>query len=238
VLSRTAVILQSSYIPWKGYFDLIGLADEFILYDDVQYTRRDWRNRNQIKTAAGLQWLTIPVEVKGRYFQSIRETRISDPGWAEKHWKSILHSYARAPHFKLYRSFFEDLYLGAAATHLSEVNYRFIRAICELLDIRTRITWSSDYGQDHGRSERLLSLCAAVGCHRYLSGPSAKGYLDVDLFRASGVEVEFMDYTGYPIYPQLHGAFEHHVSVVDLIFNTGSDAPRYTKSATHTPPCP
>ena len=111
---KRVAIVQSCYIPWKGYFDLINLVDEFILYDDRQYTRRDWRNRNRIKTAQGSQWLTIPVEVKGRYDQRIDETLISDPGWAEKHWKTLTHSYASAPHFDEYREAFEALYDGAS----------------------------------------------------------------------------------------------------------------------------
>jgi hypothetical protein len=113
-MPRKAAIVQSSYIPWKGYFDLIRQVDEFILYDDVQYTRRDWRNRNLIKTPHGLSWLTIPVDVKGKYFQSIRETRIADPGWAERHWKTIVHNYSRAPHFDHHRQKLEELYLGCA----------------------------------------------------------------------------------------------------------------------------
>jgi hypothetical protein len=104
---KTIAIVQSNYIPWKGYFDLIARVDEFILYDDMQYTRRDWRNRNLIKTAQGLQWLTIPVDVKGKYFQRINETQISDANWAEVHWKSIVHTYARAPFFAQYKDTFQ-----------------------------------------------------------------------------------------------------------------------------------
>src|SRR5438046_4323553 len=99
-MARKAAIVQSNYIPWKGYFDLIRRVDEFILYDDVQYTRRDWRNRNLIKTPQGLRWLTIPVEVKGKYYQSIRDTKIADPVWAASHWQTIVHNYGRAPHVR------------------------------------------------------------------------------------------------------------------------------------------
>jgi hypothetical protein len=228
--ARTAVIVQSNYIPWKGYFDLINLADELILLDDVQYTRRDWRNRNLIKTPAGLQWLTIPVEVKGKYHQEIRHTRISDRRWAHDHWASLLHNYTKAAGFRDYRDAIEPLYRDCREESLSEVNLRFIAAICSLLGIRTRITWSWEHPHGEGRNERLLSLCKSVAATRYLSGPSARGYLDEALFVSEGVEVAWMDYGGYPEYGQLNGKFEHGVSVLDLIFNAGRDAPLYMKS--------
>lgn len=119
-------IVQSNYIPWKGYFDLINMVNEFILFDDMQYTRRDWRNRNRIKTHSGALWLTVPVEVKGKYFQKIKDTEISDPDWSRAHWRSITQNYARAKYFQDYRTFFEDLYLGANDRLLSQINYRFL----------------------------------------------------------------------------------------------------------------
>src|SRR5438046_1993127 len=132
---KRVAIVQSNYIPWKGYFDLVRLADEFILYDDVQYTRRDWRNRNRVKTPRGLEWITIPVEVKGKYHQRIRDTRISDASWGKKHWATLTHNYAKAPFFRAYREIFEPLYLGSLPPMLSEVNRLFIETICPLLDI-------------------------------------------------------------------------------------------------------
>jgi hypothetical protein len=228
--AKSAAIVQSSYIPWKGYFDLINLVDVFILYDDVQYTRRDWRNRNLIKTRDGLHWLTIPVEVKGKYTQKIRETRVSDPDWGRKHWTAICHSYAKARHFPAYRALFESLYLNLREEMLSQINFRFIRAICDALGITTKIVWSSDFILQDGQSERLIGLCKSVGATRYLSGPSAKDYLDESKFADQGMSVAWMDYSGYPPYTQLFGAFEHGVSILDLIFNEGQQAPRYMKS--------
>ena len=231
--AKKVAIVQSNYIPWKGYFDLINAVDEFILYDDVQYTRRDWRNRNYIKTPKGLEWLTIPVDVKGKYHQRIRDTRVSEPGWAEGHWKSILHNYAKASHFPRYRPLFEELYLGCKEEYLSRINHRFMTAICDLLGIRTRITWSMDYALEEGKTERLVGLCKSAGAQHYLSGPSARDYMDESLFAREGIEVSYMDYSGYPEYTQLHGAFEHTVSVLDLLFNEGPDAPRFMKSFVH-----
>ena len=224
---KSIAIVQSSYIPWKGYFDLIRSVDEFVLYDDQQYTRRDWRNRNQIKTAQGRIWLTIPVNVKGRYHQRIDETTISDPAWAARHWQTIEHAYGRAPHFEELRDVLSRLYSECDETFLSAINRRFLEAICDLLGIRTPLTSSRDYAAEGTKTERLVSLCRAAGATSYLSGPTARAYLDESLFEAAGIELRFMDYSGYPEYEQLHPPFEHAVSAIDLLVHTGSSAPSY-----------
>ena len=229
-MSRKIAIVQSSYIPWKGYFDLINLVDEFILFDDAQYTRRDWRNRNRIKTSNGLMWLTIPVQVKGRYRQKIRETVISDPEWNRRHWKSIVHNYAGAKYFHTYRELFEDLYLGCNERFLSQINYRFLTAICEILGINTKLSWSMDYRLMEGKTERLVDLCKQSGATEYISGPAAKCYINEALFAEQGIALRYMDYSGYPEYNQLFPPFEHNISIIDLIFNEGPDAPKYMKS--------
>jgi hypothetical protein len=227
---KTVAIVQSNYIPWKGYFDLIQRCDEFILFDDAQFTRRDWRNRNRIKTPQGVRWLTVPVEVKGKYLQKINETAISDPTWPRHHMERLRHCYARAPFFDAYRPLFEDLYARAQGLRmLSDVNRLLLAAICEQLGIRTRLSASSDYTVVEGRTERLVSLCRQAGATRYLSGPSARAYLDEGLFRREGLEVAYMDYSGYPEYEQVHAPFEHAVSIVDVIFCTGPEAPRYLR---------
>ena len=227
---KRVAIIQSNYIPWKGYFDIINLVDEFILYDDRQYTRRDWRNRNLIKTSRGLRWLTIPVHVKGRYHQRIDETVISDPGWADRHWQTIEQAYSRAPHFDVYRDAVAGLYASTMEASLSQVNRRFLEAICAMLGIPTRFAWSTDYDGQGNRTARLVSLCRAAGASEYLSGPAARAYIDESLFAEAGVALMYMDYGGYPEYQQLHGAFEHGVSILDLLFNAGPSAPRYLKS--------
>lgn len=227
---KRVAIVQSNYIPWKGYFDLIASVDEFILYDDVQYTRRDWRNRNLIKTPTGLQWLTIPVEVKGKYHQKIRDVIVSDASWAQTHWRTLAHHYARAEHFREFKPMVEAWY-GAAAElkHLSQINEHFLRAICGVLEIGTGIKRSSDYELSEGRSERLLDLCTRAGARTYLSGPSARSYLDEAIFQAAGISVAWMEYDGYSEYPQLHQPFEHGVSILDLLFNTGYAARTFMK---------
>ena len=225
---RRVAIVQSSYIPWKGYFDLIRSVDAFILLDDVQFTKRDWRSRNRIKTRQGLAWLTIPVQTRGQYTQSIAETATAGSEWMRRHWLTLRSSYARSPYFDMYADRFERLY-QQSSTSLSEINHAFIVAICEALGISTPITWSRDYQARQERSERLLDLCLAAGATEYLSGPAAQGYLNVAAFEAAGVSVRFADYSGYPEYPQPHGPFEHHVSVLDLMFCAGPGTLEYMK---------
>jgi hypothetical protein len=227
---KAVAIVQSCYIPWKGYLDLINSVDEFILYDDRQYTRRDWRNRNRIKTPQGTQWLTIPVEVKGRYEQRIDETRISDQNWAQLHWKTLTHNYASAPFFDDYCERLETLYQASASPLLSAVNRGFLEELCAILGVETRLSWSTDYSAQGAKTERLVSLCRAAGATRYLSGPRAREYMDETLFEDAGIELEYMDYSEYPEYRQLYPPFDHAVTVLDLIFNTGTDAPCFMKS--------
>ncbi len=226
---KRVAIVQSSYVPWKGYFDLIRSVDAFILLDDVQFTKRDWRSRNRIKTHHGLAWLSIPVNVKGKYTQLIRETTTADEGWGPRHWQQIRASYAKAPYFGLYAPALEALYAAPPSDRLSDVNHAFLTTICGMLDIPTPIAWSSDYAASGERTARLVDLCRAAGGDEYLSGPSARAYIDETAFAAAGIRVRYADYAGYPEYPQLHGAFEHHVSVLDLLFSTGTRASEYMK---------
>jgi len=231
---KRVAIVQSSYIPWKGYFDLIRAADEFILLDDVQFTKRDWRSRNRIKTKDGLSWLTIPVNNKGRYEQRIMDTTISDPSWAERHWRTIHGAYARTPFFDAYAPYLDAVYRHPTSDRLSDVNRSLIDAVCRALGISTRITWSSDYHPREGRNERLIDLCQKAGATDYLSGPSARGYLDDEAFARAGVTLHIVDYSGYPEYPQPYPPFEHAVSVLDLIFCTGPKASDYLKDLSPT----
>ena len=226
---KKVAILQSNYIPWKGYFDMIALVDEFILYDDMQYTRRDWRNRNKIKTPQGLAWLTVPVEVKGKYFQKINETMISEPKWAKDHWATIKQFYSKAKFFKDYKDVFENFYLNTNEQLLSNVNYELIKMTNEILGIKTKISLSSDYELADGKTERLLSLVLQAGGTEYISGPAAKDYIVDSIFEDAGVKLSWMDYSGYPEYTQLYPPFEHGVTVLDLIFNEGPDAPNFMK---------
>jgi len=230
--AKTVAIVQSSYLPWKGYFDLIRSADAFVLYDDVQYTKRDWRSRNLIKTAQGPLWLTVPVKVKGRYHQLIRDVEIAGQGWAEQHWRSIELAYRKAGGFSAMAPVLQGLLERCAGmTHLSAVNRCLIESMARLLGIETPILDSSSLGRVDGKSENLLHLCRQLGGSVYLSGPAARSYLDESVFTQAGVQVRYMDYGGYPEYLQLHPPFEHHVSVIDLLMNMGWEARHYLKQA-------
>lgn len=235
-MSKRVAIVQSNYIPWKGYFDLINRVDEFILFDDMQYTRRDWRNRNKIKTPQGAQWLTIPVQVKGKYFQAIKETRVQDATWASDHWRTLKHTYGRTRFFDRYAPDLEKLYLGMQEELLSRINYQFLQYLCGVLGITTRLTWSMDYRVCEGKTERLVDLCQQAGATEYLSGPAARDYVEAELFERVGIQLSWMDYSGYPEYSQLHPPFDHFVTVLDLLFNEGPDAPRYMLSFGTTAP--
>jgi hypothetical protein len=236
-MGKRLAVVQSNYIPWKGYFDLIAAVDEFVLYDEVQYTRRDWRNRNRIKTASGPLWLTIPVAVKGRYLAPIREIMVSEPRWNVRHWRTLVTAYGRARGFRDAARLLEGLYLDCRETRLSLINERFLAAIRDFLRIATPLRWSWEYpgaapppgsaARDAARTHRLVEICTQAGADVYLSGPAARPYLQTEAFARRGIAVEFFDYSGYPEYEQLHPPFDHQVSVVDLLFNAGGEAGRY-----------
>ena len=222
----TVAVLQSNYVPWKGYFDIIHDVDTFIFYDDVQFTKNDWRNRNRIKTAQGLQWLSVPVG--GSISRLIREVEIPDARWQRKHYETIRQSYSKAPCFGHVEKFLEDVYLARTWKTLSELNQFLITTIArDFLGVRTRFEDSSRHAPQGARQERLLDLLASVGTKTYVSGPSGRDYMDPAEFDKRGIRVVFKDYSDYPEYPQLHAPFEHRVSILDLLVHTGAEAPNY-----------
>lgn len=228
---KRVAILQSNYIPWKGYFDIIASVDEFIVYDCVQYTKNDWRNRNQIKTPQGKAWLTVPVRQRS-LDQTIEQTEIADPGCFRKHWSTFRQNYAKAPHIGYCSDALEPVFDELRAeSMLGRANVRLIRAVCDLIGIRTPIHDAGDYDLSGDRNERLVSLCRQVGASAYLSGAAAKAYLDERQFAQAQISVEWMSYDGYPEYVQPHPPFDHHVSVLDLLASTGPDAPGYLLGA-------
>ncbi len=219
-------IIQSNYIPWKGYFDIIHDVDVFVFLDDVQYTVRDWRNRNLIKTPNGLQWLTIPVGTDRN--RKIYEVKISDPEWAKRHWNTIVRLYAKARFFEQYRSFFEDVYLNKKWDNLSQLNQFLITEISsKFLDIQTFFYDSRTIPSSGVKQQKLISILKHLKADIYVSGPSARNYIDIEVFKKEGIDVIYKNYDGYPEYQQLFGKFEHTVSIIDLLFNTGEEAPYY-----------
>jgi len=228
-MSKKVAIIQSNYIPWKGYFDIINSVDEFIIYDDVQYTKRDWRNRNIIKTPKGLQWITIPV--RHEYLnQKIKDIKVADKNWNKKHWKTLQTYYAKSKYFSEYKDIFEELYLNISTCFLSEINYNFIITINKIIGIEKKISWSSDYILKEGRVERLIDLCKQANTTEYVSGAAAKQYIDEQVFSSENIKLSWMDYSGYPEYYQSYPPFEHGVSIIDLIFNEGINSKKFMKS--------
>jgi hypothetical protein len=223
---KKVAVIQSNYIPWKGYFDIINDVDQFVFYDDVQYTKNDWRNRNKIKTNQGPRWLTIPVGSQND--RLICEVELVNSIWAKKHWTTIKQSYAKAPYFERYQSFFEYVYNEAQWSNLSELNQFLIKTISsEFLGVKTEFRDSREFSPDGEKLDRLLSLLEKMGASVYVSGPAARDYIDEQRFVAAGIELIYKDYSGYPEYPQMFPPFDHKVSVVDLLLNCGPDAPYY-----------
>lgn len=221
-----AAILQSAYIPWRGYFDMIAAVDDFIFYDDVQFSNGDWRNRNKIRTVAAAKWLTIPVWKTGRIQKPINEIHATSLQWGVDHWNKVAETYRKAPYFDEIRGLLEPIYLGGE-TQLSAINRNFIEAICTYLGIKTRLHWSTDFARTEGKSQRLADLVDAVGASVYVSGPAAKNYLDETVFTEMGKSVEWFSYEDLKPYPQFHGGFETAVSIIDLLFNCGPSSSAY-----------
>jgi hypothetical protein len=216
----TVGCIQSSYIPWRGYFDLIRQSDIFVFHDDIQYTKQDWRNRNRIKTPAGLVWLSIPIR-KATTRGAIDEVEIdNEQDWGGKHWRAIKTHYRSAPFFSQYAGFFEGALAWRRWNRLSDLNVCVISKICETLGIRTRLINSRSLGLTGRKTDRLIQICRACDANRYLSGPSARNYIEPEKFAAIGVEIEYMVYN-YPPYPQQFGPFIEGASIIDLLFNCG-----------------
>jgi hypothetical protein len=224
---KKVAILQSNYIPWKGYFDLIASVNEFIIYDDVQFTKNDWRNRNKIKSPRGLEWLSIPVGQN--ISRRICDVVLPATNWRQQHWNKLHEAYHTCQYYKQVATVLAPFYHSTQLGTLTEFNRGLIEAICGYLGINTKISYAWDYPSSAGKTERLVDLCRRTGASEYISGPAAKLYLNEPLFTASGIDVHWFDYSGYPQYTQLFGQFEHGVSVLDLLFNCGNESPNYMR---------
>ena len=215
-------VIQSNFLPWRGYFDFIRETDLFIIHDDLQYTKGDWRNRNRIKTPRGVGWITVPVHYR-HTIQSIEETSIDySVPWVHKMLNRIRESYRSAPCFEPYFSELADL-LNQPASSISDLNLRLIHWVCQKLDINTPIKMSREYNPQGTKTERLIGILQHVKATTYLSGPAAKAYLLPELFKQAGIQLEYKQYE-YPEYDQLYPTFESKVSVLDLLFMKGKDA--------------
>lgn len=220
---KRVALIQSAYIPWKGFFDLIGQCDEYIIYDSAAFSKNHWHNRNRIKTGNGPQWITIPVMTAGRFGQRIDEVQVKS-GWAESHWARIVQAYRSARFFPHFAPTVEALYWSTKdLTKLSEINELFIRAFVKLLSLDVRIARDTEYEASGDRTDRVVSICRSAGATHYLSGPSAATYLQPAKFDEAGIALEWMSYGPYAAYEQLHGAFESSVSILDVLFSLGTE---------------
>jgi hypothetical protein len=223
------VILQPSYVPWRGYFHQVRRADVFVFYDDVQFDKHGWRNRNRIKTSNGAQWLTVPVHAHGAVQEGVRICDVLidwDQYWARKHLNALMLNYSKAPYFRRYaelvRSFYER-----RDRHLVDLTISTTTVLAAELGIcNTRFVRSSALRSTGTGTERLVGILKEVGATHYISGPSARDYLDERQLLAAGISLEYMVYD-YPVYAQLYPPFDGAVSVLDLLFMTGPDAPNY-----------
>jgi len=223
-------VIQSSYIPWRGYFDFIASVDMFVFHDDIQYTKGDWRNRNKIKTKNGTEWITVPVSYK-KVAQLICDTPIDySSAWAKKHMRIWESYYRQATHFDVTAELLSGIFESPHTT-ISQLNIFLIRRICDYLEIKTPLLLSSELSLQGSKTERLIVLLKKLNATAYLSGPSADAYLDKDLFRKKGIQLEYKSYD-YAPYPQLWGDFIGGVTVLDLIANCGPEAKNLIRSRT------
>lgn len=228
--NKKIAILQSNYIPWKGVFDMINKVDVFVFHEDVQFTKQDWRTRNKIKTVNGSVWLTIPVKkvsVDAKIFEVQIFNDVGNKVFYKKHYNAILEHYSKAPFFKQNKFLLEKIYLEKKWENLSEFNIYTTKLISDFLGIKTEFINSKDLNLGGKKTDKLISICQKLGADHYLSGPSAKNYIEQNKFDAAGIELEYMRYDGYKQYQQLHGDFDDYVSVLDVILNCGDRAAEY-----------
>lgn len=213
-------ILQSNYVPWKGYFEMINNVDVFCFYDEVKYTKNDWRNRNKIVGPNGLYWITIPVS-KDSVKLKISEVSFRNLEWVDKHLLSLKQSYSKSPFKTEVLDFLEPFYIDANDLSLSQFNQQLIREICKFVGIKTSIVDSSHYELINGRVDRLVDLLNQLNATNYISGPAAKSYLadQEQLFAKSGITISYMNYGPYQNYIQPKNQFEEPVSIIDLLMN-------------------
>jgi WbqC-like protein family len=218
-------ISQPAYLPWSGYFDLIDQVDAFVLLDSVQFEKQSWQQRNRIKTPTGLQWLTVPVVMRERFGQLIKEVEIRDCGFAKKHLRAIELNYARATFFKDYFPELRLVLTCSSRSHLLDLNLRLIEWLMMVLGIRTRLFFSSSLGLVGKRTDLLAKICAHFGATQYISPLGSAAYLleEVDILHSRSIEVLFQNYS-HPEDRQMFPPFVPYASALDLVLNEGERA--------------
>ena len=217
-------ILQPGYLPWLGFFEQLNKSDVFVIYDDVQYDKNGWRNRNKIKNAHGPQWLTVPVSVKFSEHPIVADVKINNRlGWRKDHLLSIKHAYSKAPFYREYIPVFEEAY-SKDWESLVDIDMHFILKLSEAIGLKDKkMIRSSTIGVTGDKIERLVKICKMLGADTFYEGAAGKDYIDVRYFMDNGIKVEFQDYR-HPVYKQLHGEFIPYLSVIDLLFNCGKES--------------
>ena len=223
---KKIAIIQSNYIPWKGYFHIIQKVDHFVFLDTAQYTNRDWRNRNRIKTHEGLKWLTVPTN--GTQSMKINEVKIDNStNWREKHLKSLEKSYGKCKYFNKYFELFYNILMKKNWENLSDLNQLLIREVSRMLDINTFFSDSREFKLVEGKNEKIVSIIQQLNGEYYITGPAAKSYVDPETFKRNNIKLEFMDYSNYPVYNQSWGEFAHNVTILDLLFCEGFNSSEF-----------
>ena len=222
-------IIQSNFMPWKGYFDIISSVDYFVFFDTCQYTRRDWRNRNKIKVVNGDSWISVPVQVKNKFDQKINETLVSDSNWAQKIWNKVEYNYKNAPFYSYVKeNLYENVMKKIDSPFLSVINQTLIEIIAkEFLHISTEFRKAEDFNIVDDKNMRLINIVKELEGTEYISGEAAKSYIQNDLFDSNNIKLTYMEYNGYEEYEQLSGEFDHFVSIIDLLMMKGPDAKNY-----------
>lgn len=219
-------VIQPNYLPWRGYFHFIRNVDLFLFHDDIQYTKQDWRNRNKIRLKDGSStWITVPVCAKTNNLIMDVEINYSEK-WIRKHLNIIEQNYRKSPYFSQYFPPLSEL-LGLETRLLSDLNISLTGLICQWLGITTPLVRTSELNCVGTKDEKLINLMNRVGGTHYLSGPAAKAYIVPDLWTKAGIELEYIEYPAYPPYPQIAEPFEPAVSILDLLFMVGPNAPKY-----------
>lgn len=214
---------QPAYLPWLGLFHKIALADRFIKFDQVQYASYDWVSRNRILGPNGPMWLRVPCLKKDRFGQRICDVEIDNSlPWARKHWSSIRLSYGKAPHFRRYADFLEDMY-GRVWNRLADLDDHMLRYLLQELGIAVPVESAGRYDFQGEKSDLVLDMCRQLGATAFIFGALGRDYADVASFEKVGVRAIFQEYA-HPVYPQLHKPFVSHLSVFDLLFNCGPDS--------------
>jgi hypothetical protein len=228
-MNNKIIITQSNYIPWKGYFTSMKHATHIVLYDDAQYTRRDWRNRNKIITPSGPTWLSIPIDVKGKYHQKVNEAKVKNNTWPVDHWNKIRQNYRKAPYFNQYSEYFEPIYKDVLPQYeyLTDINRLMLEKCINLLGIEIQILDSRDFEIRGGKTGKLINICKDLEADEYFTGPAAKNYMEEEMFPNNGITLTYYDLDNFPPYQQLWDGFDPFVSVLDMFFNLGDDTLNY-----------